>query len=86
MKSIGLWVLATCLVSACSIRTERTEVAPPPPPPPVVYAPQPEPARVVSVPPDTVGPSRDEYGFRYDAKGNRIDARGNIISPQSTTP
>ena len=85
MKQTGLWVFAVFLVSACSIRTERTEVAPPPPPP-VVYAPQPEPARVVSVPPDTVGPSRDEYGFRYDAKGNRIDASGNVISPQSTRP
>lgn len=77
--------LASAL-AACSVRTEEHVVSPPPPPPPTrVYvpaaSPPPPPAQ-----PDTVSPSRDEYGFRYDAKGNRIDRYGNIISPHSTTP
>jgi hypothetical protein len=87
MKRLAITALAVCSVAtACSVREERTVVpAPAPPPPPTVLyttpPPPPPPPR-----PDTVSPSRDEYGFRYDAQGNRIDAQGNIISPQSTTP
>lgn len=79
-------VLAAAL-AACSVRTEKHVVSPPPPPvPPTrVYVPAASPPPP-PVQPDTVSPSRDEYGFRYDAKGNRIDRYGNIISPHSTTP
>lgn len=86
MKPIALWICVAWVVSACSFRTETQEVVPPPPTATrVVYVPQPDPPReVVYIPPDSVSPSRDEYGFRYDAKGNRIDRYGNIISPHST--
>ncbi len=91
MKLTALWLCVACVLSACSYRTETrvvpepVAVAPPPAPPSVVYVPPPEPPRVEYVQPDTVGPSRDEYGFRYDAKGNRIDKYGNIISPHTTS-
>jgi hypothetical protein len=89
MKSMAAPVLAasvtTLVLAACSVHTEERVISPPPPvQPTTVYVPVTSPPP--SAEPDTVGPSRDEYGFRYDAKGNRIDARGNIISPQSTTP
>ncbi len=70
-------LLATGALAACSVHTERRVVVPPPPPPAPaqptsVYVPS-----ATSPPPptepDTVSPSRDEYGHRYDAKGNRID-------------
>ena len=79
-------VLAGAL-TACSVHTEEHVVSPPPPPPQPtrVYVPAASPPPP-PVQPDTVSPSRDEYGFRYDAKGNRIDRYGNIISPHSTTP
>jgi hypothetical protein len=86
MKPLTAFAIVACgLATACSIRDDRTVVAPQPAQavaPPVVYAAPPPPP----LPPDTVGPRRDEYGFRYDAKGNRIDSGGRIISPQSTTP
>jgi hypothetical protein len=85
MRYLTIFAIVSCgLATACSVRDDRTVVTPQPAQavaPPVVYAPPPPP-----LPPDTIGPSRDEYGFRYDAKGNRIDASGRIISPQSTTP
>ena len=88
MKSMATPVLAasvtTLVLAACSVHTEERVVSPPPVQPTTVYVPVTSPPP--SAEPDTVSPSRDEYGFRYDAKGNRIDARGNIISPQSTTP
>lgn len=90
MKPTVFWLCVACVVSACSFRSE-TRVVPapvaiaPPPPPPVVYVPAPEPPRVEYVQPDTVSPSRDEYGFRYDAKGNRINRYGHIISPHTTS-
>ena len=88
MKPLTVFAIVACgLATACSIRDDRTVVTPQPAQavaPPVVYAAPTPPPR--PLPPDTVGPSRDEYGFRYDAKGNRIDASGRIISPQSTTP
>jgi len=86
MKLLTVFAIVACgLATACSIRDDRTVVTPQPAQavaPPVVYAAPPPPP----LPRDTVGPSRDEYGFRYDTKGNRIDASGRIISPQSTTP
>jgi hypothetical protein len=85
LSSAVACVLAGAL-GACSVRTEEHVVSPPPPPPPTrVYVPAASPPPP-PVQPDTVSPSRDEYGFRYDAKGNRIDGNGNIISPHSTTP
>ena len=89
MKSMAPVLAAsvtTLVLAACSVHTEEHVISPAPPPvqPTTVYVPVTSPPP--SAQPDTVSPSRDEYGFRYDAKGNRIDARGNIISPQSTTP
>jgi hypothetical protein len=87
MKSLVALALAagSVGVAACSVRTERVVVPPPPPAQPTtVYVPAPSPPPPTQ--PDSVSPSRDEYGFRYDAKGNRIDRYGNIISPQSTVP
>ncbi|HEY6980615.1 hypothetical protein [Reyranella sp.] len=89
MKPQAALVLAACslgVLAACSVHTERRVVEPPPAPPPTtVYVPTASPPPPPPQP-DTVSPSRDEYGFRYDAKGNRIDRYGNIISPHSTTP
>ena len=86
MKSLVALALAVCSlgIAACTVRTEREVVVPPPTQPATVYVPAPSPPPPAQ--PDTVSPSRDEYGFRYDAKGNRIDRYGNIISPQSTVP
>jgi hypothetical protein len=86
MKPMTVFAIVSCsLAAACSVTEDRTVAAPQPvqmAPQAVVYAaPPPRP-----LPPDTVSPSRDEYGFRYDSQGNRIDASGRIISPQSTTP
>jgi hypothetical protein len=85
MKPLTILAITACsLAAACSVRSDRTEIVPQqvqPAPSSVVYvSPPPRP-----LPPDTIGPSRDEYGFRYDSQGNRIDATGRIISPQSTT-
>jgi hypothetical protein len=88
MKPMTVFAITACsLATACSVRSDRTEVVPQTvqaAPSTFVYVTPPTSAR--PLPPDTVGPSRDEYGFRYDSQGNRIDRSGRIISPQSTTP